>query len=52
MHCTLPVLKQLAASISLPVTRRLINRCSGLTMNVVNPVEFVLEASNDDPSLE
>ncbi len=29
--------------------KRLINRCSGLTMKVVNPADFVLEISNDDP---
>ncbi|RUR75466.1 PIN domain-containing protein [Chlorogloeopsis fritschii PCC 9212] len=29
--------------------KRLINRCLGLTMKVVNPVDFVLEANNDDP---
>ncbi|MCL1473969.1 PIN domain-containing protein [Argonema antarcticum] len=29
--------------------KRLINRCSGLTMRVVNLVDFVLEISNDDP---
>jgi predicted nucleic acid-binding protein len=30
--------------------KRLINRCSGLTMKVMNPVDFVLEMSSDDPS--
>ena len=29
--------------------KRLINRCSGLKMRVVNPADFVLEISNDDP---
>ncbi|MUL38695.1 PIN domain-containing protein [Gloeocapsopsis dulcis] len=29
--------------------KRLINRCSGLTMQVMNPVNFVLEISSDDP---
>lgn len=29
--------------------RRLINRCSGLTMKVTNPADFVLEVSSDDP---
>jgi len=28
--------------------KRLINRCSGLTLKVVNPVDFVLEISSDD----
>lgn len=28
--------------------KRLINRCSGLTMKVVNPADFVLEISSDD----
>jgi predicted nucleic acid-binding protein len=28
--------------------KRLINRCSGLTMKVVNPVDFVLEMSSND----
>lgn len=32
--------------------KRLINRCSALTLNVVNPVDFVLEISTDDPSKE
>ncbi len=32
--------------------KRLINRCSALTMKVVNPVDFVLETSNDDSSQE
>lgn len=27
--------------------KRLINRCSGLTMKVINPVDFILEMSND-----
>ena len=30
--------------------KRLINRCSGLIMKVVNPVDFVLETNNNDPS--
>jgi predicted nucleic acid-binding protein len=30
--------------------KRLINRCSKLTMKVMNPVDFVLEVSSDDPS--
>ncbi|NEP13921.1 MAG: type II toxin-antitoxin system VapC family toxin [Symploca sp. SIO1A3] len=30
--------------------KRLINHCMGLTMKVINPVDFVLEMSNDDPS--
>ncbi|NJL37781.1 MAG: type II toxin-antitoxin system VapC family toxin [Leptolyngbyaceae cyanobacterium SM1_4_3] len=30
--------------------KRLINRCSKLTMKVMNPVDFVLEISSDDPS--
>jgi predicted nucleic acid-binding protein len=30
--------------------KRLINRCSRLTMQVMNPVDFVLEMSSDDPS--
>jgi predicted nucleic acid-binding protein len=30
--------------------KRLINRCLGLTMKVMNPVDFVLEISSDDPS--
>lgn len=29
--------------------KRLINRCSKLTMKVMNPVDFVLEMSSDDP---
>lgn len=29
--------------------KRLINRCSGLIMQVMNPVNFVLEISSDDP---
>ena len=29
--------------------KRLINRCLGLAMRVINPVDFVLEISNDDP---
>ncbi|MBW4650024.1 MAG: PIN domain-containing protein [Kastovskya adunca ATA6-11-RM4] len=29
--------------------KRLINRCSGLTMKVMNPADFVLEMSSDDP---
>jgi predicted nucleic acid-binding protein len=32
--------------------KRLINRCSGLTMKVVNPVDFVLEMSSDDSGQE
>lgn len=30
--------------------KRLINRCSELAMKVMNPVNFVLETSSDDPS--
>ena len=30
--------------------KRLINQYSGLTMKVINPVDFVLEMSSDDPS--
>lgn len=30
--------------------KRLINRCSGLTIKVMNPVDFILEMSSDDPS--
>jgi predicted nucleic acid-binding protein len=30
--------------------KRLINRCSGLTMKAINPVDFVLEMSSDDSS--
>jgi predicted nucleic acid-binding protein len=30
--------------------KRLINRCLGLTMRVINPIDFVLEISSDDPS--
>jgi predicted nucleic acid-binding protein len=30
--------------------KRLINRCSGLTVQVMNPADFVLEMSSDDPS--
>ncbi|NJL83764.1 MAG: type II toxin-antitoxin system VapC family toxin [Chloroflexaceae bacterium] len=30
--------------------KRLINRCLGLTMKVMNPADFVLEMSSDDPS--
>jgi predicted nucleic acid-binding protein len=30
--------------------KRLINRYSGLTMKVMNPADFVLEISSDDPS--
>lgn len=30
--------------------KRLINRCVGLMMKVLNPVEFVLETSSNDPS--
>jgi predicted nucleic acid-binding protein len=29
--------------------KRLINRYSGLTMKVINPADFVLEMSSDDP---
>jgi predicted nucleic acid-binding protein len=29
--------------------KRLINRCSGLTTKVINPVDFVLEMNSDDP---
>jgi predicted nucleic acid-binding protein len=29
--------------------KRLINRCSGLTMKVMNPADFVLEMSSNDP---
>jgi predicted nucleic acid-binding protein len=29
--------------------KRLVNRCSGLTMKVINPADFVLEISSDDP---
>ncbi|MEM7773659.1 MAG: PIN domain-containing protein [Cyanobacteria bacterium P01_A01_bin.37] len=32
--------------------KRLINRCSGLTIHVINPVDFVLEINTDDPSEE
>lgn len=32
--------------------KRLINRCSGLMLKVVNPVDFILEMNNDDPSEE
>ncbi len=32
--------------------KRLINRCLGLTVKVINPVDFVLEMSGDDPSQE
>ena len=32
--------------------RRLINRCGGLTLKVVNPVDFVLEVNGDDQSQE
>jgi predicted nucleic acid-binding protein len=32
--------------------KRLINRCSTLTMKVMNPVDFVLEVTNDDSSRE
>jgi predicted nucleic acid-binding protein len=28
--------------------KRLINRCSGLAIKVINPVDFVLELSSDD----
>jgi predicted nucleic acid-binding protein len=30
--------------------KRLINRCLALTMKVLNPVDFVLEINDDDPS--
>lgn len=30
--------------------KRLINRCSTLTMKVVNPVDFILEVNTHDPS--
>jgi predicted nucleic acid-binding protein len=30
--------------------KRLINRCSGLTMKVMNPANFVLEMSSHDPA--
>lgn len=30
--------------------KRLINRCSKLTIKVMNPADFVLEMSSDDPS--
>ena len=32
--------------------KRLINRCSSLTLKVVNPVNFVLETNSDDQSEE
>jgi len=32
--------------------KRLINRCSGLTLKVMNPVDFVLELDSDDQSEE
>lgn len=32
--------------------KRLINRCSALTMKVMNPVDFMLEITSDDPSQE
>ncbi|MBD1933560.1 MULTISPECIES: PIN domain-containing protein [Cyanophyceae] len=32
--------------------KRLINRCSGLAIKVMNPVNFVLETSSDDSSQE
>ncbi len=32
--------------------KRLINRCSELAMKVMNPVNFVLETSSDDPTQE
>jgi predicted nucleic acid-binding protein len=32
--------------------KRLINRYIGLAMKVINPVDFVLEASSDDPGQE
>ncbi|MBD2578118.1 PIN domain-containing protein [Oscillatoria sp. FACHB-1406] len=30
--------------------KRLINRCSGLSLRVINPVDFVLESANEYPS--
>jgi predicted nucleic acid-binding protein len=30
--------------------KRMINRCSGLTMKVMNPADFVLEMRSNDPS--
>ena len=30
--------------------KRLLNWCSGLTMKVINPADFVLEMNDDDPS--
>jgi predicted nucleic acid-binding protein len=30
--------------------KRLINRCTDLTMKVINPVDFVLETNSNDPS--
>lgn len=32
--------------------KRLINRCAGLLLKVVNPVNFVLEVNSDDQSQE
>lgn len=32
--------------------KRLINRCSNLAIKVMNPVDFVLEISNDDSNEE
>ena len=32
--------------------KRLINRCLGLTLKVVNPVDFIFEINNDDQSKE
>jgi len=32
--------------------KRLINRCSGLTLKVLNLVDFVLEIDSDDQSVE
>ena len=32
--------------------KRLINRCSGLTLKVLNPVDLVLEIDSDDQSVE
>lgn len=32
--------------------KRLANRCTGLTMKVMNPVDFVLEANSDDSGQE
>ncbi|XGW00001.1 MAG: PIN domain-containing protein [Leptolyngbya sp. BL-A-14] len=32
--------------------KRLINRCSTLTLKVINPIDFVLETNSDDPGQE